>query len=49
MTTPTGTPAALAALTSTCAMGLLLTELPRNRGPRTDLDQVVTALTGVRR
>lgn len=40
---------AVAALTNTCAMGMLLAELPYNRGPRTDLDQVVTALTGDRR
>jgi hypothetical protein len=40
---------AFAALTNTCAMGMLLAELPYNRGPRTDLDQVVTALTGDRR
>jgi hypothetical protein len=38
-----------AALTNTCAMGMLLAGLPYNRGPRTDLDQVVTALTGDRR
>jgi rhodanese-related sulfurtransferase len=38
-----------AALTNTCAMGMMLTKLPYNRGPRTDLDQVVTALTGDRR
>ncbi|GGN09033.1 rhodanese-related sulfurtransferase [Actinoplanes campanulatus] len=38
-----------AALTNTCAMGMLLARLPYNRGPRTDLDQVVTALTGDRR
>jgi rhodanese-related sulfurtransferase len=39
----------VAALTNTCAMGMLLSKLPYNRGPRTDLDQVVTALTGDRR
>jgi rhodanese-related sulfurtransferase len=39
---------AVAALTNTCAMGMLLSKLPYNRGPRTDLDQVVTALTGDR-
>ncbi|GAA0549747.1 rhodanese-like domain-containing protein [Paractinoplanes ferrugineus] len=38
-----------AALTDTCAMGMLLARLPYNRGPRTDLDQVVAALTGDRR
>ncbi|MCU7729390.1 rhodanese-like domain-containing protein [Actinoplanes sp. KI2] len=36
---------AVAALTNTCAMGMLLSRLPYNRGPRTDLDQVVAALT----
>ena len=39
----------VAALTNTCAMGMLLAELPYNRGPRTDLDQVVTVLTSDRR
>jgi rhodanese-related sulfurtransferase len=38
-----------AALTNTCAMGRMLATLPYNRGPRTDLGQVVTALTGDRR
>ncbi|GAA4967470.1 rhodanese-like domain-containing protein [Actinoplanes utahensis] len=40
---------AFAALSNTCAMGMLLAKLPYNRGPRTDLDQVVTALTSDRR
>ncbi|WP_432137013.1 MULTISPECIES: rhodanese-like domain-containing protein [unclassified Streptomyces] len=35
---------AVAALTNTCAMGMLLSKLPYNRGPRTDLDGVVAAL-----
>lgn len=35
-----------AALTNTCAMGMLLSKLPYNRGPRTDLDTVVAALRG---
>ena len=39
----------VAALTNTCAMGRMLATLPYNRGPRTDLDQVVAALTGDRR
>ncbi|GAA0474284.1 sulfurtransferase [Actinoplanes capillaceus] len=39
----------VAALTNTCAMGMMLAKLPYNRGPRTDLDRVVTALTGDRR
>lgn len=38
-----------AALTNTCAMGVLLAKLPYNRGPRTDLEQVVTALGTDRR
>ncbi|RZU53558.1 rhodanese-related sulfurtransferase [Krasilnikovia cinnamomea] len=36
---------AVAALTNTCAMGMLLARLPYNRGPRTDLDQVVAVLS----
>jgi len=36
----------VAALTNTCAMGMLLSKLPYNRGPRTDLDSVVAALRG---
>ncbi|MBW6435849.1 rhodanese-like domain-containing protein [Actinoplanes hulinensis] len=40
---------AFAGLSNSCAMGMLLATLPYNRGPRTDLDQVVTALTGDRR
>ncbi|GGN88408.1 sulfurtransferase [Actinoplanes lobatus] len=40
---------AFAALSNTCAMGMLLARLPYNRGPRTGLDRVVTALTGDRR
>ncbi|BEL04978.1 rhodanese-like domain-containing protein [Actinoplanes sichuanensis] len=40
---------AFAALTNTCAMGMMLAKLPYNRGPRTDLDKVVTALAGDRR
>jgi rhodanese-related sulfurtransferase len=39
----------VAALTNTCAMGMLLARLPYNRGPRADLEQVVTALTADRR
>ncbi|MEU7865283.1 rhodanese-like domain-containing protein [Dactylosporangium sp. NPDC049140] len=38
-----------AALTNTCAMGMMLAKLPYNRGPRTGLDQVVTALVTDRR
>jgi rhodanese-related sulfurtransferase len=40
---------AFAALTNTCAMGMMLAKLPYNRGPRTDLDQIVTALATDRR
>ncbi|GAB1692815.1 rhodanese-like domain-containing protein [Krasilnikovia sp. M28-CT-15] len=36
---------AVAALTNTCAMGMLLAKLPYNRGPRTDLDRVIAALS----
>ncbi|MDN3027130.1 rhodanese-like domain-containing protein [Streptomyces sp. S.PB5] len=36
----------VAALTNTCAMGMLLSKLPYNRGPRTDLDTVVAVLQG---
>ncbi|WP_367325774.1 rhodanese-like domain-containing protein [Streptomyces sp. HUAS ZL42] len=44
--TAVGAGLAVAALTNTCAMGLLLSKLPYNRGPRTDLDTVVAALRG---
>jgi rhodanese-related sulfurtransferase len=37
-----------AALTNTCLMGMLLTKLPSNRGPRPTVDEVVTALAGDR-
>jgi rhodanese-related sulfurtransferase len=37
-----------AAISNTCAMGMLLAKLPYNRGPRTDLDAVVAALAGSR-
>jgi rhodanese-related sulfurtransferase len=39
---------AIAAMTNTCAMGMLLARLPYNRGTRTDFDSVVTALAGSR-
>ncbi|MGC0336006.1 rhodanese-like domain-containing protein [Streptomyces sp. SLBN-8D4] len=42
--TAVGAGLTIAALTNTCAMGMLLSKLPYNRGPRTDLDTVVTAL-----
>jgi rhodanese-related sulfurtransferase len=38
----------VAALTNTCAMAMLLAKLPYNRGPRTDLDAIVAALTDSR-
>jgi len=42
--TAVGAGLAVAALTNTCAMGMLLSKLPYNRGPRTDLNTVVAAL-----
>ena len=42
--TAVGAGLAVAALTNTCAMGMLLAKLPYNRGPRTDIDTVVAAL-----
>lgn len=33
-----------AAVTNTCAMGMLLAKLPYNRGPRTDINAVIAAL-----
>lgn len=36
---------AIAALTNTCAMGMLLARLPYNAGPRCDLPQIVERLT----
>ncbi|MCI3276676.1 rhodanese-like domain-containing protein [Streptomyces cylindrosporus] len=44
--TAVGAGLTVAALTNTCAMGMLLSRLPYNRGPRTDLDTVVAALRG---
>ena len=38
----------VAALTNTCAMGMLLAKLPYNRGPHTDLDAIVAALANSR-
>ncbi|WP_372511788.1 hypothetical protein [Carbonactinospora thermoautotrophica] len=38
-----------AALTNTCAMGMLLAKLPYNRGPRADLGSIVAALADGRR
>jgi rhodanese-related sulfurtransferase len=37
---------AIAALTNTCAMGMLLAKLPYNRGARCDLDSIVGQLRG---
>ncbi|WP_128374860.1 rhodanese-like domain-containing protein [Streptomyces cavernae] len=42
--TAVGAGLAVAALTNTCAMGMLLAKLPYNRGPRADRDTVVAAL-----
>jgi rhodanese-related sulfurtransferase len=42
--TAVGAGLAVAALTNTCAMGILLSKLPYNRGPRTDLQSVISAL-----
>ena len=36
----------VAAVTNTCAMGLMLSKLPYNRGARYDLDSVVARLRG---
>ncbi|MBT2420173.1 rhodanese-like domain-containing protein [Streptomyces sp. ISL-22] len=44
--TAVGAGLTVAALTNTCAMGVLLSKLPYNRGPRTGLDTVVAALRG---
>ncbi|GAA2372684.1 rhodanese-like domain-containing protein [Dactylosporangium salmoneum] len=38
----------IAALSGTCAMGMLLAKLPYNRGPRTDLDSVIASLAADR-
>ena len=42
--TAVGAGLSVAALTNTCAMGILLSKLPYNRGPRTDLKSVIGAL-----
>jgi rhodanese-related sulfurtransferase len=42
--TAVGAGLTVAALTNTCAMGMLLSKLPYNRGPRTDLESVIGAL-----
>ncbi|MEU5100613.1 rhodanese-like domain-containing protein [Streptomyces sp. NPDC020996] len=44
--TAVGAGLTFAALSNTCAMGMLLSKLPYNRGPRTDIDSVVAALRG---
>jgi rhodanese-related sulfurtransferase len=46
--TAIGAGLAFAALTNTCAMGMMLSKLPYNRGPRTDIRQVVADLRGGR-
>ncbi|MDW4905523.1 rhodanese-like domain-containing protein [Streptomyces sp. ADMS] len=42
--TAVGAGLTVAALTNTCAMGMLLSKLPYNRGPRPDLQSVISAL-----
>ncbi|MFE3526072.1 rhodanese-like domain-containing protein [Streptomyces sp. NPDC059161] len=42
--TAVGAGLTFAALTNTCAMGMLLAKLPYNRGPRTDINTVITTL-----
>ncbi|MGK4580372.1 rhodanese-like domain-containing protein [Kitasatospora sp. HPMI-4] len=42
--TAVGAGLTFAAVTNTCAMGMLLAKLPYNRGPRTDIDSVIAAL-----
>ncbi|MFF4621546.1 rhodanese-like domain-containing protein [Nonomuraea jabiensis] len=42
--TAIGAGLAFAALSNTCAMGMLLSKLPYNRGPRTDIGTVIASL-----
>ncbi|MGW9044424.1 rhodanese-like domain-containing protein [Streptomyces lydicus] len=42
--TAVGAGLTFAAVTNTCAMGMLLAKLPYNRGPRTDIGSVIAAL-----
>lgn len=42
--TAVGAGLTFAALTNTCAMGMMLTKLPYNRGPRTDVRAVISSL-----
>ncbi|WP_051826667.1 rhodanese-like domain-containing protein [Kitasatospora aureofaciens] len=42
--TAVGAGLTFAALTNTCAMGMMLAKLPYNRGPRTDINTVIAAL-----
>ncbi|AUY53678.1 rhodanese-like domain-containing protein [Streptomyces sp. CB01881] len=42
--TAVGAGLTFAAVTNTCAMGMLLAKLPYNRGPRTDINSVIPAL-----
>lgn len=39
----------VAALSNTCAMGMMLSKLPYNRGPRTDVRDVTASLSGAPR
>ncbi|MFF2149589.1 rhodanese-like domain-containing protein [Kitasatospora sp. NPDC058190] len=42
--TAVGAGLTFAAVTNTCAMGMMLAKLPYNRGPRTDINSVIAAL-----
>lgn len=44
--TAVGAGLTFAALSNTCAMGMLLSKLPYNRGPRTDIRTVIASLRG---
>ncbi|WP_327365214.1 rhodanese-like domain-containing protein [Streptomyces sp. NBC_01217] len=44
--TAVGAGLAFAALSNTCAMGMMLSKLPYNRGPRTDIHSIIAALRG---
>ncbi|MFD2420344.1 rhodanese-like domain-containing protein [Amycolatopsis pigmentata] len=44
--TAVGAGLAFAAVSNTCAMGMLLSKLPYNKGPKTDVKTVLAALAG---
>ena len=44
MTAAIGAGLTFAALSNTCAMGMMLAKLPYNRGPRTDIRTVIAEL-----